>query len=583
MHTPPPLVRSVLVDFWRVSRVMVLLVVVLTILTAIVSVAGPYLFSRIIDQVTAGTLGSPGAGSALPGLLAESRTAFGMSLSGEILFVQTVTLGLVAYGVLVGLASALGRAEGYLAHVCAESLALIVSVALFERLLRKTADVFVAHNPVEIASAGQRGEQALLTMMQLTLGYLVSGVVQIALSLALIGATVSLEVMAVSLVYGLVFIGMSVAADRRSTRYLDAAIAAGQENARFVGNALNGMETLRHFGADRWMRSVFSERASAVFQNWRAYSLGRIGFGALQGAALSVQLAVTFLMLVPRLEAGQISVGDIVLFNTLLLALNRPFEAIGVTINELAKTRGELAPLKAIWSAREETVMEAGGPLRLPAGTLRFDKVGYRYENGRGVETVSFTASRGGITTLTGETGAGKSTVFRLALKSLEPQAGTITVDGMDLGTIERSAWYGRIGVVPQEILLLSDTLSVNITLGRPLDPEKLRRVAAQAAILTTIDALPDGFETGVGERGLKLSGGERQRIAIARALYGDPDILFLDEASSALDAETEREILDCLRKLADRVTIIAITHRTATIRPGDTVVRIGPEPDAAP
>jgi ABC-type multidrug transport system fused ATPase/permease subunit len=166
--------------------------------------------------------------------------------------------------------------------------------------------------------------------------------------------------------------------------------------------------------------------------------------------------------------------------------------------------------------------------------------------------------------------------VFRLALKSIEPQTGTITIDGQSLATLDRTSWHARVGVVPQDILLLSDTLAVNITLGRPLDMEKLRGVAAKAAILSTIDALPDGFETSVGERGLKLSGGERQRIAIARALYGDPDILFLDEASSALDAATEGEILQELRQLADRVTVVAITHRTGMIAPGDTVVRIG-------
>ncbi|TCQ12283.1 ABC-type multidrug transport system fused ATPase/permease subunit [Rhizobium sp. PP-F2F-G36] len=545
---PPSLVRSILADFWRASRGMLLLVSVLTMVTAVVAVAGPYVFSRMIDRMQ-------------PGALAE-----------------TVALGLVAYAVLVGLSSALQRAQNYLAHVCGEHLALIVSTSLFERLLHKTAPFFVEHNPVEIETAGQRGDQALVTMLHLTLGYLVSGSVQIALSLALIGATVSLEIVAVSVLYGAAFIALSVAADRRSTRYLEAAIAAGQENARFVGNALTGMETLRHFGAHGWMRSLFSQKAEAVFRNWRDYSLSRIGFAGLQGAALALQLGVTFLMLVPRMQAGLISVGDVVLFNTLLLALNQPFEAIGATINELAKTRGNLAPLQAIWAAPEEETAGGAEALRLSEGTLRFEAVGYRYENGRGVENVSFTAARGGITTLTGETGAGKSTVFRLALKSLEPQTGEITIDGRPLAGITRATWYGRIGVVPQDILLLSDTLSVNITLGRPVDAQKLRRVAHQAAILSTIEALPEGFETSVGERGLKLSGGERQRIAIARALYGDPDILFLDEASSALDAATEREILIGLRQLADRVTVIAITHRTGMIEPGDTVVRIGPE-----
>ncbi len=188
---------------------------------------------------------------------------------------------------------------------------------------------------------------------------------------------------------------------------------------------------------------------------------------------------------------------------------------------------------------------------------------------------MSFVANRGRINFITGETGGGKSTVFKLALKSLEPNVGEIRVDGIDLLDIDRDDWYRSIGVVPQDILLLNDTLALNIALGRPLDDERLRAAAARAAILDRIEALPAGFETVVGERGLKLSGGERQRVAIARALYAEPKILFLDEASSALDDTTEREIMDHIRSIADDVTVLAITHRNSPIRANDQVIRL--------
>lgn len=165
--------------------------------------------------------------------------------------------------------------------------------------------------------------------------------------------------------------------------------------------------------------------------------------------------------------------------------------------------------------------------------------------------------------------------MFRLALKSLAPVTGRITADGVDLRKINRADWYAAIGVVPQEVMLLNDTLTTNIVLGRPLDGDRLRSAAARAAILERIEAMPLGFDTVVGERGLKLSGGERQRIAIARALYADPKILFLDEASSALDDATEREIMDQIRRIAGDVTVLAITHRKGTIRAGDHVVAL--------
>jgi ABC-type multidrug transport system fused ATPase/permease subunit len=202
-----------------------------------------------------------------------------------------------------------------------------------------------------------------------------------------------------------------------------------------------------------------------------------------------------------------------------------------------------------------------------------FEDVGYAYGNGRGVKDIRFTAERGAITFLVGETGSGKSTIFKLALKSVEPDQGRILVDGLDLATIDRADWYGAVAVVPQDVVLLNESLSDNILLGRPRDETRLRRAAEKAAILPFIEALPEDFETKVGERGLKLSGGERQRIAIARALYGDPAVLFLDEASSALDEATERDIMDHIRLLARDVTVVAITHRRSVIAATDSVI----------
>lgn len=164
---------------------------------------------------------------------------------------------------------------------------------------------------------------------------------------------------------------------------------------------------------------------------------------------------------------------------------------------------------------------------------------------------------------------------LRLLLKGLEPIDGRILADETDLARITSDDWFAHVGVVPQDVALLNDTLSVNIVLGRPFDLHRLHKAAMQASILSRIEAMPEGFETVVGERGLKLSGGERQRVAIARALYGEPAILILDEASSALDDDTERQIMDGLRALADDLTILAVTHRVSSIRPGDQIVRL--------
>lgn len=541
----PSLISTILLNYWRASRLMLVTIAGCVFLSSISAVAAPYLFSRLIDQLN------------------NDRLA------------ETLMTGFILYALLIGLSTALQTMLQYLSYISAESLAVIAGTSVFERLLRKTAEFFVEHNPAEIESARKRGEDALTTLVQLGLVVFIPGATQIVLTLILLGTTVDLELVVVVLVYGACFVALTSFANHRSRPFLDRAVAAGQENARFVGNSINAMETLRHFGAHQWMMSRFSGKAQEVFNNWRAFCMQKIGFSAIQGLALTVQFLVTFLLLMPRLREGLLSVGDIVLFNALLLQLNQPFEMIGHALDDVVRSRASLKPLVKLWQAPEEAEAETSGLFAVDTGTIRFKDVGYSYANGRGVAGVSFTAQRGHITYLTGETGSGKSTVFRLALKSLEPQAGRITVDGTPLHDIDRREWYRHIGIVPQELMLLNDTLAINITLGRPLDQKRLRLAAERAAILDFIDTLPEGFETAIGERGLKLSGGERQRIAIARALYNDPAVLFLDEASSALDAATERDIMDHIRTVCDTVTVIAITHRTTMIMPGDQVIHI--------
>jgi len=295
------------------------------------------------------------------------------------------------------------------------------------------------------------------------------------------------------------------------------------------------------------------------------------------GTMLAAQIGITYFVLLPRYRAGELSIGDVVLFDSLLLQLNRPFQTIGSSIDDLLRSYSRFVPFAKMWGAPEEPDVTPHPDFRLKAGTIAFEQVGYTYRDKPAITDVSFAARRGRLNFLTGETGSGKTTLFKLALKSLEPKEGRVLVDGEPLNEVARADWYSVIGVVPQEIMLLNDTITSNIILGRPLDEAKLRYAVERASIAKFIEDLPEKYETRIGERGLKLSGGERQRVAIARALYADPQILFLDEASSALDERTEAEIMGEIRRLADEMTIIAITHRKTVIAPGDAVVELTP------
>ncbi len=536
-------ISEILQAYWKSDRWMLLIGIAVVLLASVSSVAAPYIFSRIIDRL-------PQDGA-----------------------VRGVVLGLMIYAVLVGIAAALQHMVQYLSFMSSENLGFIARTRFFERILKKTTAFFVEHSPTEIQTASASGSSALTTLVQLGLIVFIPGVVQILLTLTTLGALIDLQVMSIVILYGAMTIALTVISVRRARVYLDKAISAGQENARFVGNAMNAMETLRHFGSHDWMKRRFATKAAEVRDAWRGYVLQRVGYIAILGFGLSVQFAVTFLLLLPRYSTGEVTVGDIVLFNTLLLQLNMPFEMIAHAIDDVARSRSTLAPLAGMWQAPEERQVSQATSFVTQNGRLVFDRIGHAYDNGRGVRDISFEAQRGGMTFLVGETGSGKSTIFKLALKSIEPDSGRILVDGIDLASVDRADWYSAVAVVPQDAILLNESLADNILLGRPRDEQRLRLAAEKAAILPFIDALSDGFETKVGERGLKLSGGERQRVAIARALYGNPAVLFLDEASSALDEATERDIMEHIRALARDVTVLAITHRRSVIGRADKVV----------
>ncbi|MCD0421276.1 ABC transporter ATP-binding protein/permease [Rubrivivax sp. JA1024] len=524
---------------WRSLSV----VVVVVVISSAASVAAPYLFSRAIDQL-------PKAGA-----------------SGELLYT------LFTYAALIGIASVLSRVVQYLSVIISENLGYFVSTELFTRILRKRSEFFIEHNPAEIQNAVGQGRGALTTIANIALIVWLPSATQVGLTLFTLGYLLDLQIVLAVAVYGVIVVLATFGSTRRSQQLLDAAMAASQDNAKFAGNAMNAMETLRQLGSSTWMSRRFADRAGAVRDGWRAYMLRRAGTSALLGLGLAVQFAINFALLLPRYQAGLVSVGDIVLFNALLLQLNTPFEMIAQTMDSFARSRAQLGPLTRLWNAPEERDDRSSVPFSMSGGRITFEQVGYDYGNGRGVSGVGFSAVRGAITFIVGETGAGKSTVFKLALKSIEPQQGRITVDGTDIRQIARADWFKTIAVVPQEVILLNESLADNILLGRERDDVRLRDVAIKAAILNLIESLPDGFDTTVGERGLKLSGGERQRIAIARALYGGPAMLFLDEVSSALDEDTERDIMDHIRAIACDVTVLAITHRRSFLRPMDNVV----------
>jgi len=325
---------------------------------------------------------------------------------------------------------------------------------------------------------------------------------------------------------------------------------------------------------------VEAARYDAVLQDHRRAqirsqtSLSLLNTG--QQAIIAASLLAMLWRATSGVVAGQLTLGDLVLVNTLLLQLYIPLNFLGVLYREVKQSMVDLDRLFALMDKQQE-VADAPGATALaqPAGTVRFDDVRFGYEPERPIlQGVSFEIPAGHTVAVVGPSGAGKSTLARLLYRFYDVQGGAITVGGQDIRSVTQDSLRRAIGVVPQDTVLFNDSVAYNIGYGREGATQPEIEAAARAArIHDFIVAQPRGYDTLVGERGLKLSGGEKQRVAIARTLLKNPPILIFDEATSALDSANERAIQAELTRLARGKTTLVIAHRLSTIVEADDIL----------
>jgi ATP-binding cassette subfamily B protein len=274
--------------------------------------------------------------------------------------------------------------------------------------------------------------------------------------------------------------------------------------------------------------------------------------------------------------SGRMTIGDLVLINGFMLQLYVPLNFLGVIYREIKQALTDMDRMfRLLEQHREIADTPDARPLRVTGAQLRFDHVNFGYDPRRQVLfDVDFTVSAGTTCAVVGATGSGKSTLARLLFRFYDVQAGVITIDGQDIRAVTQQSLRTAIGIVPQDTVLFNDTIEYNIAYGRPgASREEVIAAARSAHIHDFIARLPDGYDSKVGERGLKLSGGEKQRVAIARTLLKNPAILVFDEATSALDSKTERLIQSELEEIARNRTTLVIAHRLSTIVHADQIL----------
>ena len=346
-------------------------------------------------------------------------------------------------------------------------------------------------------------------------------------------------------------------------------------NTKAIDSLLN-FETVKYFGnedmeASRFDQSMARYEKSAT-QVWT--SLGWLNFG--QGVIFGLGTTVMMVMSAMAVSRGEQTIGDFVFVNAMLLQLAVPLNFIGFVYREIRQGLTDIEQMFDLLEVEAEVVDKPGAPdLVIGQGAIVFKDVHFAYDPQRPIlKGVSFEVPAGKTVAVVGPSGAGKSTISRLLYRFYDIQQGSITIDGQDVRDVTQKSLRSAIGMVPQDTVLFNDTIAYNIRYGRPSASDaEITQAADVAQIGHFITDLPDGFQTKVGERGLKLSGGEKQRVAIARTVLKAPPILILDEATSALDTTTEQEIQAALDIVSKNRTTLVIAHRLSTVVDADEII----------
>jgi ABC-type transport system involved in Fe-S cluster assembly fused permease/ATPase subunit len=346
-------------------------------------------------------------------------------------------------------------------------------------------------------------------------------------------------------------------------------------NGKAIDSLLN-FETVKYFANEK-MEAARFDKAMARYERsavriWT--SLGFLNFG--QALIFYGGFLIISIMAIRGVMDGTLTLGDFVLLNTFLMQIYRPLNFIGFVYRELRQGLTDIEEMfKLLDQDPEIQDKPSAKPLAVTGPVIRFEDVTFHYDADRAIlKGVSFEVPAGKTVAIVGPTGAGKSTISRLLFRFYDVTGGRITIDGQDLRDVTQESLRSAIGMVPQDTVLFNDTIGYNIQYGRPgASLEEVQEAARMAQVGDFITRLPRGYETPVGERGLKLSGGEKQRVAIARTILKSPSILILDEATSALDTKTERDIQQALDEVSRNRTTVVIAHRLSTVVNADEIL----------
>ncbi len=537
----------------------VVLALLFLLLAKLANVAVPMVFKDIIDTFTL-----PGAGKLEQAVL-------------------LVPLGLLAaYGALrFSTVLFTELREMFFARVTQRAVRTI-TLQVFEHLHALSLRFHLDRQTGGLTRDIERGTRSIGSLISYTLYSILPTLVEIALVLGILAVRYDRDFTLITLVTLVLYVSFTIVVTnwrtvlRREVNELDSAA-----NVRAVDSLIN-FETVKYFNNERWEHDRYDEQ----MRKWEVAQIrSQVSLSWLNlGQSMIIAAAVTLMMwrAAVGVAAGNMTVGDIVLVNAFLIQLYMPLNHLGVLYREIRQSLTDIERMfsllnknREIQDAPDARPLFAAGPDGRGPCEIEFEQVGFSYESNRQILfDVNFKVGAGRTVAVVGHSGSGKSTLARLLFRFYDTTAGSVKINGSDLRALQQASVRAAIGIVPQDTVLFNDTIFYNIQYGRPAAPREEVIAAAQAAhIHEFIEKLPEGYQTRVGERGLKLSGGEKQRVAIARALLKNPPILIFDEATSALDSKTEKAIQAQLEQVAVGRTTLIIAHRLSTVMNADEIL----------
>ncbi len=457
-----------------------------------------------------------------------------------------------------------------------QSMMRELSVDVLRHLHRLSLRFHLTRQTGAISQDLGRGTRSLATLLNYLLFNIVPTLVEIALVTIILFAEYDVRyVLVVVVTFTLYVIATLVLTEWRMPIRREKNTLESKANSRAVDSLLN-FETVKYFTneeyeIDRYEDELIKWEDAAVKTQ---YSLSVLNIA--QGAIIAAGVTVIIIMAGQGVVDGELTIGDLVAINAFLLQLFAPLGFLGTVYSILKHAMADMERMFSLLEEPPEIVdVKDAQPLKVRRGEIRFEDVRFAYDQDRPIlKGIDLTVPPGHKVALVGPSGAGKSTIGRLLFRFYDPTSGRVTIDGQDISTVTQKSLRDAIGVVPQDTVLFNDTLRANILYARQdASQQELDEAARMANLTEFIESLPQGWDTIVGERGLKLSGGEKQRVAIARVILKAPPILLFDEATSSLDSESEQEIMTALARLAEDQTTLSIAHRLSTITDSDRII----------